>query len=212
MLKESEPKYLLDTSALLTLIEDEAGADEVEKILREKKVILPFIVLLEVYYISLTEEGEEIADVAIELPVSAFIPDGYIVNAKDKINAYQKLSSADNLGYLKELREEMIEEYGKMPREVSNLFRVLELKIEAKNAGLTNIKAENMHMTQGKQIVLSMSKRVKPENIMNLLEYNPKWLISGTKLKIPIEDLGLQWFDAIKDNVKKLQKSFSKKK
>jgi len=158
------------------------------------------------------EEGEEIADVAIELPVSAFIPDGYIVNAKDKINAYQKLSSADNLGYLKELREEMIEEYGKMPREVSNLFRVLELKIEAKNAGLTNIKAENMHMTQGKQIVLSMSKRVKPENIMNLLEYNPKWLISGTKLKIPIEDLGLQWFDAIKDNVKKLQKSFSKKK
>ena len=62
MLKESEPKYLLDTSALLTLIEDEAGADEVEKILREKKVILPFIVLLEVYYISLTEEGEEIAD------------------------------------------------------------------------------------------------------------------------------------------------------
>lgn len=153
------------------------------------------------------KDGEIMADVAIELPVSAFIPDGYIISAKDKINAYQKLSSADNLPYLKDLHEGMIEEYGKMPREVHNLFRVLELKIEAKNAGLTNIKAENMHMAKGKQIVLSMSKRVRPENIMNLLEYNPKWLISGIKLKISIEELGLHWFDAIKDNVKKLQKA-----
>jgi len=45
---------------------------------------------------------------------------------------------------------------------------------------------------------------------MNLLEYNPKWLISGTKLKIPIEELGVQWFDAIKENVKKLQKAIKR--
>jgi transcription-repair coupling factor (superfamily II helicase) len=150
---------------------------------------------------------EEVREVSIELPVTAFIPDAYIVNAKDKINAYQKLSSADNLPYLKDLNEEMIQEYGRMPREVQNLFRVLELKIESKKAGLLNVKAENLHMAKGKQIVLTMSKSVKPENIMSLLEHNPKWLISGTKLKINIEDLGLHWFDALKENVKKLQKS-----
>ena len=154
-----------------------------------------------------TKEGEEeLPEVAIELPVSAFIPDDYIVNAKDKINAYQKLSGADNLEYLAELNDEMVREYGRMPREVQNLFRVLELKIEAKKAGLTNIKAENVHMARGKQIVLFMSKQVKPENIMKLLEYNPKWVISGTKLKINIEDLGLHWFDTLLKNVKVLQK------
>lgn len=152
------------------------------------------------------KEGQEIAEVAIELPVSAFIPDDYIVNAKDKINAYQKLSGADNLEYLNDLNDEMVQEYGKMPREVQNLFRVLELKIEAKKAGLTNVKAENVSMARGKQIVLTMSVLVKPENIMKLLEYNPKWIISGTKLKINIEDLGLHWFDALVDNVKMLQK------
>ncbi len=151
------------------------------------------------------KEDEELREASIELPVTAFIPDGYIVNAKDKINAYQKLSSADNKNYLQDLYEEMLQEYGKMPREVHNLFRVLELKIEAKKAGLLNVKAENLHMAQGKQIVLTMSKKVKPENIMKLLEHNPKWLISGTKLKINIEDLGLHWFDALKENVKKLQ-------
>jgi len=156
------------------------------------------------------KEGAELAEIAIELPISAFVPENYIVNAKDKINTYQKLSSADNLPYLKDLYSEMVEEYGQMPREVQNLFKVLELKIEAKKAGITNVKAENINVASGKQIVLSMSKSVKPENIMNLLEYNPKWIISGTKLKIPIEKLGVQWFDAIKDNVKKLQKGYEK--
>ncbi|MBN1494173.1 transcription-repair coupling factor [Candidatus Peregrinibacteria bacterium] len=153
-------------------------------------------------------EGKEeaiIPEVAIELPVTAFIPDSYIVNAKDKINTYQKLSSADNLEYLNDLYEEMVQEYGQMPREVHNLFRVLELKIEAKKSGLTNIKAENIHMEKGKQIVLTMSKLVRPENIVKLLDFNKKWIISGTKLKINIEDLGLHWFDELKENVKKLQ-------
>lgn len=152
------------------------------------------------------KEGEESSEVSIELPISAFIPDSYIVNSKDKINAYQKLSGADSLEYLTELNDEMVQSYGKMPHEVQNLFRVLELKIEAKKSGLTNVKAENVHMAQGKQIVLTMSKQVKPENIMSLLDHNPKWIISGTKLKISIEDLGLHWFDALKENIKKLQK------
>ena len=62
MLSGNKEKYLLDTSALFALIEDEKGADEVERILRQKKIILPFIVLLKVYYISFRERGEEIAD------------------------------------------------------------------------------------------------------------------------------------------------------
>ena len=44
----SDARYLLDTSALLTLIEDEAAANRVEAILREEKILLPWVVLLEV--------------------------------------------------------------------------------------------------------------------------------------------------------------------
>ena len=54
--------YLLDTSALLTFMEDEEGADEVDRILRGGQIVLPFIVLLEVYYITLREKGEDMAD------------------------------------------------------------------------------------------------------------------------------------------------------
>ena len=58
----SRARYLLDTSAILTLIEDEEGADRVEEILSEEEALLPFPVLMETYYISLQERSEAVAD------------------------------------------------------------------------------------------------------------------------------------------------------
>lgn len=54
--------YVLDTSAMLTLIEDEAGADRVEEVLREDQVVIPHIVLMEIHYITLQERGQAEAD------------------------------------------------------------------------------------------------------------------------------------------------------
>jgi predicted nucleic acid-binding protein len=54
--------YLLDTSAVLTLIEDERGSERVEEILRKEKVFLPFLALMEVHYISRQERGAGEAD------------------------------------------------------------------------------------------------------------------------------------------------------
>ena len=44
----SVKRYLMDTSALLTLIEDEPGADRVKEIFRRGQVILPWVALMEV--------------------------------------------------------------------------------------------------------------------------------------------------------------------
>jgi len=49
-----------------------------------------------------------------------------------------------------------------------------------------------------------MGPRVKPANIISLLEYNPSWVISGTKLRIKIGDLGAQWFEELKVCMAKL--------
>jgi predicted nucleic acid-binding protein len=49
--------FVLDTSALFALIEDEPGADRVEDVLRRHRALLPWIALLEVYYITKQEQG-----------------------------------------------------------------------------------------------------------------------------------------------------------
>jgi len=59
--------WLLDTSAILAFIEDEAGADRVEVALRLPTTLVPWPVLLETHSISLQEEGQAEADRRIAL-------------------------------------------------------------------------------------------------------------------------------------------------
>ena len=63
---ESQP-WLLDTSALLSFIEDEAGADRVEHALKQPTTIVPWPVLLETHYVSVQEQGQAEADRRIAL-------------------------------------------------------------------------------------------------------------------------------------------------
>jgi predicted nucleic acid-binding protein len=64
MAKPTAPSalYLLDTSALLTFIEDEPGSDRVEEVLKGASILLPWPVLMETYYITLQEKGRAEAD------------------------------------------------------------------------------------------------------------------------------------------------------
>lgn len=55
---ESSPCFVLDSSAILALIEDEEGAERVEQVIRSSAIILPAVVLMEVFYILRQERGE----------------------------------------------------------------------------------------------------------------------------------------------------------
>jgi transcription-repair coupling factor len=147
------------------------------------------------------DEDVEVSDVSIELPIPSYVPDSYIPDSRDKINAYQRLSSADTMEYLEEIRGDFVADYGDLPQEVNNLFRIIELKILAKASSLLNVKAEAVAMSKEKEIVLQMSGRVKPGHIINLLELNSKWKIVGTRLRINMKDLGASWFEGLKKSI-----------
>ncbi len=68
--------YILDTSAWLTLIEDEAGADAVQELLEKARagevvVLVSFMSFMEVYYISLQERDMAEARHRVELMAAA---------------------------------------------------------------------------------------------------------------------------------------------
>lgn len=71
-MSQGPPLYVLDTSALLTLIEDEAGADQVQELLEKAKrgeviLLVSFMSFMEVYYISLQERGQAEAQERVKL-------------------------------------------------------------------------------------------------------------------------------------------------
>lgn len=68
----SGKRYVLDTSAFLTLIEDEAGADIVQDLLQrarqgEVEIWASFVSFTEVFYITLQEHDEEEARTRLNL-------------------------------------------------------------------------------------------------------------------------------------------------
>jgi predicted nucleic acid-binding protein len=63
----AEVSRLLDTSAVLALLEDEPGADAVEEYLRRPDTVVPWPVLLELYTVSLREHGQAEADARLAM-------------------------------------------------------------------------------------------------------------------------------------------------
>jgi predicted nucleic acid-binding protein len=98
----SDKSFLLDTSALLTLIEDEAGAARVEQILREESVVITWMSLLEVYYITQQERGQTEAErrhaLLKSLPVTFLwqIDEPMLLTAA-RLKASYRLSLADTI-------------------------------------------------------------------------------------------------------------------
>lgn len=54
--------HLLDSSAVLALLEDEPGAERVEQLLRQRSVLIPFVALIETYQITLQTSSQTEAE------------------------------------------------------------------------------------------------------------------------------------------------------
>ncbi len=103
-MSQPPPRYVLDTSAVLTLIEDEAGADDVQTLLEQAKrgevsLLVSFISFMEVYYISLQERGQEEAHERVQLmaalPVSRVESTEALTVLAGQLKATHRLSVAE---------------------------------------------------------------------------------------------------------------------
>jgi transcription-repair coupling factor len=154
------------------------------------------------------EVVEEEVNVEILLPVEALIPAFYITDEGEKISMYQKLSSCEDEPLLDEFAADLEDEYGKLPKQVQDLFAVLKLKLACRKAGVVRIKAEegrggpsSVKTTEGRRdIVLFLTPRVTATEIMQLIKHHPQWKISGATLRIRQSDLdasGKAWLPVL---------------
>ena len=96
--------YVLDTSAWLTLIEDEAGADRVQELLEKARggevvVLISFMSFMEVYYVTLQERGPDETQERVEfiasLPVLRVESTETLGRLAGRLQAAHRLAGAD---------------------------------------------------------------------------------------------------------------------
>jgi transcription-repair coupling factor (superfamily II helicase) len=78
-------------------------------------------------------------EIAIEIDEDAFIPSDYIKGDTERFMYYKKLYSLKSISDLNELLKEIIDKYGKIPKEVKNLIFVVKLRIASMATGFTRI-------------------------------------------------------------------------
>ncbi len=90
----------------------------------------------------LEEKGEtqkQKTECAVEMNVSAFIPESYIMSPVQRIDVYKKISLIENVADKMDIVDELLDRYGDMPRSVSALLDVSLLRACGSSCGINKI-------------------------------------------------------------------------
>ncbi len=127
---------------------------------------------------------EKLPQVEIELNLSAYVADSYIREPGLKLDVYHRLRDIANEAELKEFRVELQDRFGTLPKEVENLFRIVEIRLLAQ---AVRVKAVRETAKEVKLAFLS-STPVKGEMLMVLARDFPRQMafssIEGLEIKV----------------------------
>ena len=99
------------------------------------------------------EEGEDGADrpgaapppapaVAVDLPVSAYVPESYVESLEERIALYQRIAGLRDPSAEADLRDEIADRYGEPPRPLRDLLGLVRVRLAAADAAVSSIRAE----------------------------------------------------------------------
>jgi transcription-repair coupling factor (superfamily II helicase) len=136
-------------------------------------------------------KGEKINEVEelpeIQLGVSAYIPEGFVQDVHQRLVLYKRISLADNVEDIEQIKNELQDCYGQLPPETENLFKVIGMRNKLKT-----IKGKKMGY-DGKYLYVFLRKTspVDPAKIITLyrkriseLRFTP-----DHKLYIPLPEM-----------------------
>jgi transcription-repair coupling factor (superfamily II helicase) len=125
------------------------------------------------------------AELKLEIPIDAHIPDTYLDSERLRLEAYHKLSAASGetstRATLDSILAELEDRYGKAPKQVKNLIEVTELRQIANRVGLKDVnlltsvaRLQPVQLTESQQVALSRQYQ------------GLKYLQSANSLQLPI--------------------------
>lgn len=79
-------------------------------------------------------------DIKLLIDASAHLPNEYVDDETTRIEFYRKLSSATTLDGIDNVANELLDRFGRLPKEAENLIKLAKLKLVALQADLTEIK------------------------------------------------------------------------
>ncbi len=71
------------------------------------------------------------ADVDIDLPVEAYLPEDYVPDLRHKIDLYRRIAKINDAGEIRETRDELRDRFGPLPSAAGRMLELAELRLDA---------------------------------------------------------------------------------
>ena len=113
-------------------------------------------------------EVVEEQDVQIDLAVSSYIPDNFIENSSQKIEIYQNIALCRTEEELQNVIDEVIDRYGRLPKEFENLIDIARIKQLARKANILKIAQKENGI-----VFYFVKEKIKPEMVNTLITKYP---------------------------------------
>jgi transcription-repair coupling factor (superfamily II helicase) len=92
-----------------------------------------------------TTETEKV-NAVIDLQVNALIPSTYIESEDMRILFYRKLANIKDIKSIEPIKNELLDRFGKIPKEVQMLFEITNLRLTAEKFGIEKIAEDNSYI------------------------------------------------------------------
>ncbi len=113
----------------------------------------------------------------IDLDVDAYIPPSYIVNEVQKLDIYKRIASIENPAESVDMKEELLDRFGEIPKSVDNLLRIALIRVQAHKLYMSEIKGRNEEI----RFTLHPEANIKIERIPELIKQFDKKLSFSPK-------------------------------
>lgn len=136
---------------------------------------------------------QEPTPVSIDLPLTMFLPAGYIGNEAERLTLYRRLATVETADALEELTAELLDRFGSLPPPVQNLLTSVRIKLLAKAARLTSLALNADHL------ILRADPSGLYDRVSLYRKYGTEARISTNVLRIPRHLVGVDWLSEIAD-------------
>lgn len=124
------------------------------------------------------EKIQRLPDTKLEGRLDLFLPDAYVDVKQQKVDIYRRLADARTLDDIEAVREEVIDRFGKMPTEATQLFDAAGLRLAAAITGAEKVKVDPLRITVEYPATMEF-KRPQIESIRRAIEAPIEFSMTG---------------------------------
>lgn len=128
---------------------------------------------------------------AVDLPLTAYLPDDYIGDRTLKVNFYQRLANLASPEQVETMTAELSDRFGTPPLAVQNLLALIKLKVAAAHLGYESIALKDT------EFVLTVKRSVIPNRVALYRKFRNEARVQQGVIRIPRRLLGSHWLEQL---------------